>query len=118
MYENLSDGEKQRVNIARAISQNTPIIILDEPSAHLDISNKIELFKLLKHLTEKENKTIIFSTHHIEYAVQVCDCIWTINNKTLNSHTPNELINGDLLNEMINNDNIYFDKQTKRFVIK
>lgn len=118
MYENLSDGEKQRVNIARAITQKTPLIILDEPSAHLDIVNKVELFKLLRHLTKEQNKTIIFSTHHIEYAIQVCDSIWTINNKALNSYTPNQLINNNLLNEMINNDCIIFDKDSKSFKIK
>ena len=61
-YDELSDGEKQKVNIARAIAQNTPLIILDEPTVHLDLINKIEVFKLLKELSNNHNKTIIIST--------------------------------------------------------
>ncbi|MGB0882423.1 MAG: ABC transporter ATP-binding protein, partial [Vicingaceae bacterium] len=77
-YDELSDGEKQKVNIARAIAQDTPLIILDEPTVHLDLINKVEVLKLLKELSENYNKTIIISTHQIEYALQICDEIWLI----------------------------------------
>lgn len=114
-YQTLSDGEKQRVNIARAIAQNTPLIILDEPTAHLDLVNKIEVFKLLKTLTEKHNKTIIFSSHQIEYALQVCDEIWLINNERVRNYSPTKLIENNLLNEIINSKDIAFDKASKTF---
>lgn len=114
-YQTLSDGEKQRVNIARAIAQNTPLIILDEPTAHLDLVNKIEVFKLLKTLTEKHNKTIIFSSHQIEYALQVCDEIWLINQQKVNIYSPTQLIENNLLNEIINSKDIVFDKASKAF---
>lgn len=114
-YQTLSDGEKQRVNIARAIAQNTPLIILDEPTAHLDLVNKIEVFKLLKTLTEKHNKTIIFSSHQIEYALQVCDEIWLINQQKVNNYSPTQLIENNLLNEIINSKDIVFDKASKAF---
>ena len=114
-YQTLSDGEKQRVNIARAIAQNTPLIILDEPTAHLDLVNKIEVFKLLKILTQKHNKTIIFSSHQIEYALQVCDEIWLINDKEVNNYSPTQLIETNLLNKIINSKDIVFDKETKAF---
>lgn len=114
-YETLSDGEKQRVNIARAIAQNTPLIILDEPTAHLDLVNKIEVFKLLKTLTKENNKTIIFSSHQIEYTLQVCDEIWLINEQKVNHYSPTQLIETDLLNKIINSKDIVFDKTSKAF---
>lgn len=117
LYETLSDGEKQRVNIARAIAQETPLIILDEPTAHLDLINKIEVFKLLQQLTKEHNKTIIFSTHHIEYALQVCDSIWTINNNELKKNTPKTLIESNLINTIITSDKINFDKDSMTFKI-
>lgn len=117
-YDTLSDGEKQRVNIARAITQETPIIILDEPTAHLDIVNKIEVFKLLKQLTKEYSKTIILSTHHIEYALQVCDEIWTIHNHNLTSFKPKELVESKLIESIMDNEHITFDSETKTFKIK
>jgi len=94
-YDELSDGEKQKVNIARAISQDTPLIILDEPTVHLDLINKVEVFKLLKELSSNHNKTIIISTHQIEYALQICDEIWFIHNKEIQAYTPTALINAN-----------------------
>ena len=69
----LSDGELQRVMIARAIAQQTPIILLDEPTAFLDIPTRFELAHLLADLAHKEGKTILFSTHDIDSALPVCD---------------------------------------------
>jgi iron complex transport system ATP-binding protein len=114
-YNELSDGEKQKVNIARAIAQNTPLIILDEPTVHLDLINKIEVFKLLKELVEKHSKTIIISTHQIEYALQVCNEVWLINNNKVESLSIGDIINNDKLSEMFNDDLIRFDKASLSF---
>jgi iron complex transport system ATP-binding protein len=114
-YNELSDGEKQKVNIARAIAQNTPLIILDEPTVHLDLINKIEVFKLLKELVEKHSKTIIISTHQIEYALQVCNEVWLINNNKVESLSIGDIINNDKLSEMFNDDLISFDKASLSF---
>lgn len=114
-YNELSDGEKQKVNIARAIAQNTPLIILDEPTVHLDLINKIEVFKLLKELVDKHSKTIIISTHQIEYALQVCNEVWLINNNKVESLYISDLINSDKLSEMFNDDLISFDKASLSF---
>ena len=116
-YDELSDGEKQKVNIARAISQNTPIIILDEPTVHLDLINKVEVFKLLKQLAETQNKTIIISTHQIEYALQICDEIWLIN-KHIEALSPKQLIDNDKLTTLFNDKNIAFDKTSNSFKLK
>ena len=69
----LSDGEKQKVLLARALVQETDIIVLDEPTAHLDNPNRHELFTFLKQLTHEQNKTIILSTHEIDLAKQYVD---------------------------------------------
>lgn len=79
----LSDGELQRVMIARAIAQQTPIILLDEPTAFLDIPTRFEVCRLLADLAHKEGKCILFSTHDIDAALPVCDSFAIINEQQL-----------------------------------
>ena len=117
-YDELSDGEKQKVNIARAIAQDTPIIILDEPTVHLDLINKVEVFKLLKELSENHHKTIIISTHQIEYALQICNDIWLINDSSVQSLTPTEIIENNKLIDVFSDDLISFDKTSRSFKLK
>ena len=83
----LSDGELQRVIIARAIAQQTPIILLDEPTAFLDIPTRFEVCRLLANLAHDEGKTILFSTHDIDSALPVCDSFAIIENEVLH-HLP------------------------------
>ena len=70
-----SDGEKQRILIAKAIAQQTPIILLDEPTAHLDLPNRIRILQLLRHLAHEQGKTILISTHELDLAIQLSDRI-------------------------------------------
>lgn len=70
-----SDGEKQRILIAKALAQQTPIILLDEPTAHLDLPNRIRTLQLLRHLAHKQGKTILISTHELDLALQLSDRI-------------------------------------------
>ncbi len=79
----LSDGELQRVMIARAIAQQTPIILLDEPTAFLDIPTRFEVCRLLADLAHKEGKCILFSTHDVDAALPVCDAFAIIENEGL-----------------------------------
>ena len=79
----LSDGELQRAMIARAIAQQTPIILLDEPTAFLDIPTRFEVCRLLADLAHKEEKTILFSTHDLDSALPVCDSFAIIEHETL-----------------------------------
>ena len=83
MVETLSDGECQRVMIARAIAQQTPIILLDEPTAFLDIPTRFEVCRLLADLAHKQGKCILFSTHDVDSALPVCDSFAIIENETL-----------------------------------
>ena len=86
----LSDGELQRVMIARAIAQQTPIILLDEPTAFLDIPTRFEVCRLLANLAHNEGKTILFSTHDIDSALPVCDSFAIIENEALHHLPTNE----------------------------
>lgn len=70
-----SDGEKQRTLIAKAIAQETPIILLDEPTAHLDLPNRIRILQLLRRLAHEQGKTILISTHELDLAIQLSDRI-------------------------------------------
>lgn len=70
-----SDREKQRILIAKAIAQQTPIILLDEPTAHLDLPNRIKVLQLLRRLAHEQGKTILISTHELELATQLSDRI-------------------------------------------
>jgi len=81
MHQNineLSDGERQRAMIAKALAQDTPIIMLDEPTAHLDLPNRVEIMLLLHKLAHKTQKAILLSTHELDLALQAADRIWLI----------------------------------------
>lgn len=74
-FNDLSDGEKQRVLIAKALAQQTPLILLDEPTAHLDLPNRILVLRLLRRLAHEEGKTVLISTHELDLALQLSDRI-------------------------------------------
>ncbi len=74
-FNDLSDGEKQRVLIAKALAQQTPLILLDEPTAHLDLPNRILVLRLLRRLAHEESKTVLISTHELDLALQLSDRI-------------------------------------------
>ena len=85
--DKMSDGECQRVMIARALAQQTPIILLDEPTSFLDMPNRYDLCRLLANLAHEENKCIIFSTHELDIAQSLCDTIALIDSPTIH-HLP------------------------------
>ena len=88
----LSDGELQRAMIARAIAQQTPVILLDEPTAFLDIPTRFEVCRLLADLAHKESKCILFSTHDLDSAMPVCDSMAIIDGGTLRKLPTNEAV--------------------------
>lgn len=102
-FDTLSDGEKQKIMIAKTIAQNTPIIFMDEPTAFIDYPSKIELFSLMKMLTKKRKKTIIFSSHDLELLLRYTDDIWIISkNRELISGKKDDLIKDGIINEYFN----------------
>jgi iron complex transport system ATP-binding protein len=89
----LSDGQLQMVMIARALTQDTPIILLDEPAAHLDLNNRLEVMKFLKAISRKSNKAILMSTHELDLALQFADRIWLAgNDRKISYGIPEDLI--------------------------
>ena len=76
--DELSDGEQQRVMIAKALAQDTPLIILDEPTAHLDLPNRVEIMRLLRELANNTGKAILLSSHDLDLALQSSDWLWLI----------------------------------------
>jgi iron complex transport system ATP-binding protein len=102
-FNTLSDGEKQKVMIAKTLAQNTPIIFMDEPTAFIDYPSKIELFSLMKMLTKERNKTIIFSSHDLELLLRYTDDIWLISKgKQFISAKKDDLIGNEILKEYFN----------------
>ncbi len=88
----LSDGERQRVMIARALAQDTPIILLDEPTAFLDLPRRIEIMLLLRELAHVERKAILLSTHDLELALRYADRLWLLPaGGAFDSGTPDQL---------------------------
>ena len=90
--DRMSDGECQRIMIARALAQQTPIILLDEPTAFLDLPNRYELCSLLKKLAHEERKCILFSTHELDIALELCDKVALISPPTLHILPTEEMI--------------------------
>ncbi len=115
-YE-LSDGQLQKVMIARALAQNTDIITLDEPTAHLDIHNKIEIFQLLKKLAQKLHKTILISTHEIHLALQLADELLLMSETDIISGKTNDLIANKSVAKLFSSDLVRFDLKSKQFII-
>ena len=112
MIHTLSDGERQKVMIAKALAQQTPVIYLDEPTAFLDYPSKVEMMQLLCRLAEQEQKTIFLSTHDVELALQIADCLWLMTPQGLYIGTPRELASQGVLGSFIERDGIVFDKAT------
>ena len=117
MIQNLSDGERQKVMIAKAIAQQTPIICLDEPTAFLDFPSKIETMQLLKKLAKENGKTIFLSTHDLELTLQIADRIWLMQKGNITIGTPEEVAQSGALSEFIEREGITFDKSQMRVKI-
>ena len=116
-YNELSDGQLQKVMITRALAQNTDIIILDEPTAHLDIQNKVEIYKLLKTLSKQHQKTILISSHEIQLGLQLADELWLMNDNGIISGKTENLIADGSVSSLFTSDLVTFDVKSKQFVI-
>lgn len=116
-YYELSDGQLQKVLIARALAQNTDIIILDEPTAHLDMHHTIETLALLKKLAKEFHKTIIVSTHEINLALQLADILWLMTPTSFMADTTENLIENNALEQLFESNLIRFNKTLKQFTV-
>jgi iron complex transport system ATP-binding protein len=96
-FNELSDGQKQKVLLARALVQSPKLLLLDEPTTFLDIPTKIEFFKTLKEIAQSNQMTIILSTHDIFNLKDLCDEYWIVQNKELKNYTPEDLYSSRVL---------------------
>jgi len=117
-YYEISDGQFQNVLVARALAQDTPLIILDEPSTHLDLFHKVSLFKLLKKLANESNKCVLFSTHDIDLAIQLSDEMIVMTEDFVIQDQPCNLISKGVFNTLFKDNNIQFDSERGKFIIK
>ena len=92
MINHISDGEKQRAVIAKALTQDTPLVLLDEPTAHLDLPNRIEIMLLLRRLSVSTGKSFILSTHELDLALQMADKIWLMTPSGVEIGMPEDLM--------------------------
>lgn len=113
----ISDGQLQKVLVARALAQDTPLIILDEPTTHLDLLHKVALFRLLKKLTKETQKCILFSTHDIDLAIQLSDEMIIMTPETVVQDQPCNLISKGSFNSLFKDEHIVFDATKGKFVI-
>ena len=116
-HHEISDGQLQIVLIARALAQDTPLIILDEPTTHLDLFHKVSVFKLLKKLSQETNKCILFSTHDIDLAIQLSDEMIVMTESSVEQDQPCNLITKGIFNTLFKDSSITFDGEKGKFVI-
>lgn len=111
----LSDGERQRVMIAKALAQDTPIIMLDEPTAHLDLPNRVEIMLLLHRLAHKTDKCILLSTHELDLALQAADRIWLMSHEGVECGVPEDLVFNGNFNRAFESKSYFFNADNGNF---
>ena len=122
----LSDGERQKSMIAKALAQQCPVILLDEPTAYLDITSRMETMSLLRRLALEQQKAILLSTHDMELAIQMCDCLWLLSEKPpepseekppMRCGTPEDLILSGAFETFFDKKGITFDTLTGKLTV-
>jgi ABC-type cobalamin/fe3+-siderophores transport systems, ATPase components len=108
----MSDGECQRILIARALAQDTPVILLDEPTAFLDLPNRYELATLLRRLAHDEGKCILFSTHDLDVALGLCDAVALIDTPDLHCLPASDMASSGHIERLFAGAGISFDPAT------
>ena len=116
--DRMSAGERQRVMIARALAQQTPVMLLDEPTAFLDMPNRYELCTLLRRLARKENKCVLFSTHELDIALALCDDIALISPPDLRHMPTDEMVRSGCIERLFTGDIVAFDPATRNIIVR
>jgi iron complex transport system ATP-binding protein len=116
--DQLSDGEKQKVFLARALAQSCDCLILDEPTTHLDVKNTVTQLKLIQSLSKKEGKSIVFSSHQFDLALQVADKVCLIEGQQAHLIKPQDFYDDCRYQEMLLGEAYRFDVGSNRFNLK
>jgi len=117
-FNELSDGQQQKVLIAKSIAQDTPLIFLDEPTTHLDVHHRMETFLVLKDLAVTHHKSIIMATHEIGLAIKMADKLWVLEDKSIHIGKPIELIEKKIISQVFDSDLIQFNATKANFEYK
>lgn len=110
--DRLSDGERQRVMIARALAQDTAVVLLDEPTAFLDLPNRYQIAMLLRELAHQTGKSILFSTHDMATSVQLCDALWVMSPQGLSFGAPEDLVSSGALDVLFAGTKLALDRDS------
>jgi iron complex transport system ATP-binding protein len=115
----LSDGERQKLNLARALAQEPALIILDEPTAFLDVTARVELMALLRGLARREDLAVVASTHDLDLALRTADTVWLVDrDRRLRSGAPEDLILQGAFGDAFSSDNTRFESDSLRFDVR
>ncbi len=114
----MSDGERQKVMIARALAQEPELMVLDEPTAYLDLPHKIETMRILRQVAQKTKKSILLSTHDLNLAIRCADQLWIIDRRgTMISGTPEDLVLSGIFGSAFEIEGVHFDPVRGEFSI-
>ena len=114
----ISDGERQKIVIARALIQQTELLILDEPISHLDLKNALKVLKMLKTQVEENKKSLVFSSHDISTSIQIADTLWLCYDNTVKVCSPEEFLSDKKLQQLMFGDYIVYEKGIRSFKVE
>ena len=114
----LSDGQRQKLMIARALAQETDVMLLDEPTAFLDVPRRVETMRLLKDLAQETQRAILLATHDLDLALRCCDRLWMMTPTALVTGAPEDLVLDDIMAAAFGGNGIAFDKRKGAFVME
>ncbi|WP_320113251.1 ABC transporter ATP-binding protein [Draconibacterium orientale] len=119
LLSSISDGERQKAFIAKALAQDTPVIVLDEPTAFLDLPARVEIIQLLRRVSSEAGKSVLLSTHDLDLALQMADRLWLLhNNGPLITGSPEDLLLQNAFQTLFRNKGIEFDTKTGLFRVE
>ncbi|MCG8443389.1 MAG: ABC transporter ATP-binding protein [Caulobacterales bacterium] len=117
-FDGLSDGERQRVMIARALAQSSPVMVLDEITAFLDLPGRVEIMALLRRQARHQGKIVLLSSHDLELSLELAGELWIVHAGRLIRGAPNALIDQGVIAEAFDSQDVAFDKQRGRFALR
>lgn len=117
-FTELSDGQRQRILLARALVTEPDVLILDEPSAFLDVGARVDLMSLLHRIAREKMITVLLSTHEVELALRMADRLWLIHDHQLTTGTAAELIDTGLIAEVFGTEHTVFDPRSRTFGVR
>jgi len=113
----LSDGQRQKLMIARALAQESELILLDEPTAFLDLPRRAEMMQLLRHLATETGRAILLSTHDLDLALRSADTLWLLSQGQIHIGTPEDLVLDGTFEAAFHGEGIHFDRATGSFEV-